>query len=97
MVVNLAPNRISSTICYSEPTMIHLRLQPEIEAQLAAEAAERGLAIDRYIETIVSHRTPDPVNPGSPEDAVAAIRRLRKGIRLNGIQVSDLISEGRKY
>jgi hypothetical protein len=36
--------------------MIQLQLQPEIEAQLAAEARERGLALDRYIEKIVEAR-----------------------------------------
>jgi predicted transcriptional regulator len=36
--------------------MIHLELQPEIEAQLTAEAQARGLARDRYIESIVAAR-----------------------------------------
>ena len=36
--------------------MIHLELQPEIEARLAAEAQARGLALDRYIEKIVESR-----------------------------------------
>ena len=36
--------------------MIHLHLQPEIEAQLAAEAEARGMELDRYIETIVIAR-----------------------------------------
>ena len=34
--------------------MIQLELKPEIEAQLAAEAQARGLALDRYIEEIVT-------------------------------------------
>ena len=37
----------------SSPQMIHLDLQPEIEAQLAAEAQSRGLALDRYVAMIV--------------------------------------------
>lgn len=32
--------------------MIQIRLRPEIEAQLAAEAQDHGLALDRYIEKI---------------------------------------------
>jgi predicted transcriptional regulator len=34
--------------------MIQLELRPEIEAQLAAEAQAHGLALDRYIEQIVT-------------------------------------------
>ena len=34
--------------------MIKLELKPEIEAQLAAEAQARSLALDRYIEEIVT-------------------------------------------
>jgi predicted transcriptional regulator len=34
--------------------MIQFELRPEIEAQLAAEAQARGLALDRYIEQIVT-------------------------------------------
>jgi len=34
--------------------MIQLELRPEIEAQLAAEAQARGLALDRYVEAIVT-------------------------------------------
>ncbi len=34
--------------------MIHLELQPEIEAQLAAEAKSHGIPTERYIESILS-------------------------------------------
>ena len=36
--------------------MIHLDLQPEVEAQLAAEAAARGIALDHYLQQIVYSR-----------------------------------------
>jgi hypothetical protein len=77
--------------------MIQLELQPEIEAQLAAEAQARGLALDHYIEMIVAARPHEYAPSESPADAVASIREGRKGVRLDGLKISDLIREGRKY
>jgi hypothetical protein len=77
--------------------MIHLDLQPEIEAQLAAEAQSCGLTLDRYVAEIVTARLSEPPATESPAEAVAAIRDLRKGIRLDGLKISDLIQEGRRY
>ena len=77
--------------------MIHLDLQPEIEAQLAAEAQARGLALDQYVEELVVSRPVQQPRTESPAEAVAAIRELRKGNRLQGLKVSDLIHEGRRY
>jgi hypothetical protein len=37
----------------TEERMIQIQLQPDVEAQLAAEAQARGLAQDHYIEMIV--------------------------------------------
>jgi hypothetical protein len=34
--------------------MIQLQLQPEIEAQLAAEAQARGMDLDRYVAQLLS-------------------------------------------
>jgi hypothetical protein len=77
--------------------MIHLDLQPEIEAQLAAEAQSRGVALDRYVEEIVTAKALEHAVSNSPAEAVAAIRELRKGIRLDGLKISDLVQEGRRY
>jgi hypothetical protein len=41
--------------------MIHLQLQPEVEAQLAAEAQAHGLELDRYVESIVASYVLDPI------------------------------------
>ncbi len=60
--------------------MIHLHFQPEIEAQLAAEAEARGLALDRYIETIVaSWPIDDHLN--HPLDEAQLSRNLQEGLR----------------
>jgi hypothetical protein len=77
--------------------MIQLELRPEIESQLAAEAQARGLALDRYIETLVAARPISPTGTQTAAEAVADIRRLRKGVTLGGLKIKDLIVEGRKY
>jgi predicted transcriptional regulator len=58
--------------------MIHLDLKPEIEAQLAAEAQARGLALDRYIETIVVARA---IASEQPLDEAQLSRDLQQGLR----------------
>jgi predicted transcriptional regulator len=40
--------------------MIQLQLQPEIEAQLTADARAHGLALERYVETLLSSCVLDP-------------------------------------
>jgi hypothetical protein len=77
--------------------MIQIQLQPEIEAQLAAEAKARGEALDRYIEKIVSERSLAPLRKRTIGEAIDAIRELRKGNNLNGLEIDDLIHEGHKY
>ena len=59
--------------------MIQLHLQPEIEAQLAAEAEARGLALDRYVETIVAARPVDP-HPDNPLNEVQLAQDLHQGL-----------------
>ena len=53
-------------------TMIQLELKPEVEAQLAAEAQARGLALDRYIEAIVT---------ASAEEEASLSANLEQGLR----------------
>ena len=81
--------------------MIRLELQPEIEAQLAAEAQARGLTLDRYIEEIVETRV-GPQAQGHAEklsisDAIDRIIQQRESTALGGLKIKDLIEEGRKY
>jgi hypothetical protein len=44
--------------------MIQIQLQPEVEAQLAAEAQAHGLTLDHYIEMIVRARAVDSLGNG---------------------------------
>jgi hypothetical protein len=81
--------------------MIHLELQPEIEAQLAAEAQARGLALDRYIEKIVEARPAEQPfaqqKTRSISEAIERILELREDSDLCGLKIKDLINEGRKH
>jgi hypothetical protein len=77
--------------------MIQIQLQPEIEAQLSAEAKDRGMALDRYIEMIVEGRPSAQVPRRSVGEAVDRIKALRKGNKLEGLHIKDLIHEGHPY
>lgn len=78
--------------------MIQIQLQPEFEAQLAAEAQARGMALDRYIvETLAESRPRPRSGQRSISDAIQRIRELRQGNRLGGLRIKDLIHEGHKY
>ena len=81
--------------------MIHLDLQPEVEAQLAAEALARGIALDRLVEEMSRAQFgSEPrarVKSRTVAEAVNRILRLREETSLDGLKVKDLIDEGRKY
>jgi hypothetical protein len=78
--------------------MIQIQLEPEIEAQLAAEAQARGLSLDRYIvEKLIGARAIEPSRQRSVGDAINTIRELRRESKLGDLQIKDLIHEGHKY
>lgn len=78
-------------------SMIHLQLHPELEAQLKAEAQQHGLALDKYIEKLVSGRGATEANQHSVGGAIDRIRELRKGSRLGDLNLKDLIHERHKH
>lgn len=78
--------------------MIQIQLEPEIEAQLAAEAQAKGLPLDRYIiEKLMESRPVVQARQDSVAAAVDNIRELRKGNKLGGLKIKDLIHQGHKY
>jgi hypothetical protein len=78
--------------------MIAIQLEPEVEARLTAEAQARGLALDRYIVEKLSESHPaGQTRQPSVGDSIDGIRALRKGNRLNGLTIKQLIEDGRKY
>ena len=78
--------------------MVHLDLQPELETRLAFQAQARGLALDRYLENVLATQARDSELKRSPSaaEAVAQIRQLRQGLHLDGLEIKDLITEGRR-
>jgi len=78
--------------------MIQIQLQPEMEAQLAAEAEARGMALERYIVEKLAGPGPSQLTErSSVAEAIHRIRELRRGNTLDGVGIPDLIDEGRKY
>ena len=78
--------------------MIQIELHPEVEAQLAAEAQARGLDLERYIaEKLSEPRSKEGTGQTSVAEAISRIRQLRKGNRLDGVEITELIREGRKH
>lgn len=78
--------------------MIQIELQPELEAQLAAEAQARGMELNEYIIAKLEQSRPaGPSETHSVADAIDRIRELRKGITLGGLRIKDLLHEGHKY
>jgi hypothetical protein len=80
--------------------VIQLRLQPEIEAQLAAEARERGLPLDRYIEKIVEARpSARQTEDAKRREAVKAMMDFseKHSGTLGDLDLKTMIHEGHKY
>ncbi|MGB7136403.1 MAG: hypothetical protein WBD46_14015, partial [Acidobacteriaceae bacterium] len=81
--------------CYAagkEVVMIQIELHPEVEAQLAAEARARGLALERYIaEKLSEPRSKEGTGQTSVAEAISRIRQLRQGNRLDGMTSVELI------
>lgn len=75
---------------------IQIELQPEMEARLAAEAEAKGLALEHYIVQKLAD-SPMLAKGRSVAEAVERIRQMRKGNRLDGVTVQELVREGRKY
>jgi hypothetical protein len=76
---------------------IQIQLRPEVEAQLAAEAEARGMALEHYIVERLAGTSPRANGRNAVSEAIDRIHQLRKGNRLDGLGITELIHEGRKY
>jgi Arc/MetJ-type ribon-helix-helix transcriptional regulator len=85
--------------------MSTVRLTPHSE-ELLQRHLSRGPyrspeeVIERALETLAQKESlPAPVDPAAmtAAEAVADILELRKGVRLGGLKIKDLIHEGHKY
>jgi hypothetical protein len=72
----------------------------KVSDRLAAEARERGVSVEVYVQEILAKRALENTGEGRVQSVGAAIERileLRKGNKLGGLPIKDLIHEGRKY
>ena len=85
---------------------ITIELEPELQAELARQAATHGLKIDVYAAGLLEDAAHGPVAPdklqASPPagEVVEAIKRLKTfgkthGLSLNGMTIRDLRHEAR--
>ena len=68
--------------------------------RLAEEARVRGVSVKVYVEQMLAGKTLDVTNGVRPElvgQAIDRIRELRKGNKLAGLRLKELLHEGHKY
>jgi len=56
--------------------MIQVHLEPEVEAQLAAEARARGLSPESYVEQLIAERTAKPASQAGPANRLASLEKF---------------------
>jgi hypothetical protein len=86
-----------------DPTMtITVDIRPEVQAELARQAASQGRAVEVYAANLLeeavhlpSATSWPPFNKERAQAAGARIRELRKGVTLGGLTIRELIDEGR--
>jgi hypothetical protein len=81
---------------------ITVDVTPEVQAELARQAAARGRAIEAYAASLLEEAVHLPAGTNRPafdkeraQAAAARIRELRKGVTLGGLTIRGLIDEGR--
>jgi len=65
--------------------------------RLIDDVIEGGTVVITRHGKPVARLVPVEAPKRSIEEAIASIRRNRKGSRLDGLSIKDLINEGRKY
>jgi len=77
-----------------------MQLTINVPDQFVAEAKVRGIAPESYAEELLNGEMEKFANNHRRETVVAAVARikdLRRGNRLNGVTIQELVREGRKY
>jgi hypothetical protein len=80
---------------------ITVDIKPEVQAELARQAAARGMRIDAYAASLLEEaaQIPADARASDKERAQSAgerIRELREGVTLGGLTIRELIDEGRR-
>jgi hypothetical protein len=71
----------------------------KIPDELAAEARARGIALETYVQELLGTRSGETGRDNGLQSVRAAIDRIveaRKGNKLAGLRIKDLIHEGHK-
>jgi hypothetical protein len=81
---------------------ITVDIKPEVQAELARQAAAQGRPVEAYVASLLqkfvhdpSHATDTAFDKERAQAAAARIRELRKGLTLGGVTIRELIDEGR--
>jgi hypothetical protein len=81
---------------------ITVEISPEVQAELARQAAAQGRAIEAHAASLLEEAVHLPADANRPtfdkeraQAAGARIRELRKGVTLGGLTIRELIDEGR--
>ena len=82
---------------------IIIDVKPEVQAELARQAAAHGRAVESYAASLLEEAIHLPAKTNGrgfdKERALAAaarIRELRKGVTLGGLTIRQLIDEGHR-
>jgi hypothetical protein len=78
-------------------------IRPEIQAEIARQAALQGRAIEAHAASLLEEAVKLPPAASQPvfdlklaQQAGARIRELRQGVTLGGLTIRELIDEGRR-
>lgn len=77
-----------------------MEVKIRIPDELAAEARARGVSVEVFVQELLARRALDASNGEREHSALSAVERileLRKGNKLAGLQIKDLIHEGHQY
>jgi plasmid stability protein len=77
-----------------------MKVTIKVPDQLAAEASAHGVSVEVYVQEILARQALDRRSEQGLQSVQAAIERileLRKGNKLAGLRLKDLIHEGHKY
>ncbi len=80
--------------------MIHIELEPEIEHRLQAQADSCGVTFSDYVRELLERQAKGAAATAARDsvgDTIEHIRELRKGNKLAGLKLKNLIHEGHQY
>ena len=81
---------------------IVIEIRPEVEAEIARQAALQGRAIEAHAASLLEAAVQLPsvdrqaFDRASAQTAAVRIRELREGLSLGGVTIRELIDEGRR-